>query len=181
MNSAPTPIFPYGMSALRYGLLTGPVDLAPLHVLASRCVPWQAWSVTFCVLGASHAVCLERGAAHLTELLACAVGNEIGIPVMQEETGKTTNLCLRAAGLLCKVTLIPFALTQDTQLSSESAPENRLEFAYPPQAEDLTPYTRIGWHVTSDALYVETVHTYPEEGCGVRSRTLIREEETALR
>ena len=181
MNLAPAPTLPYGMSALRYSLLTEPVDLAPLHVLASRCVLWQTWRVKFCVLGASHAVCLERGADHLTELLACAVGNEGGIPVMQEETGKTTNLCLSAAGLFCKVMLIPFALTEDAELSSESAPENRLEFAYPPQAEAPTPYTRIGWNVTADALYVETVHTYPEEGRGVRSRTVIREEETALR
>ncbi len=179
MICSPTPVFPYGMTTLRYSLLTGPVELAPLRVLSSRCVRWKAWSVTFSVLGASHAVCLERGESRLTELLACAVGTagaEASVPVVQQDTAETTRLCLRLEGLFCETLLIPFALTESAELSGESDPSHRLEVAYPPHADAVTPYTRIGWRVLGEALHVETVHTYPEEGRGVRSRTIFREE-----
>jgi uncharacterized protein YbaR (Trm112 family) len=176
VNFIPTPILPYGLATLRYSLLTGPVELAPLRVLAFRCVRWKAWSVTFSVLGASHAVCLERGESRLTELLACAVGKGPSLAILQEDGVQKTNYCLHAEGLVCEAEWLPFPLTEDAALSQQSAPENRLEVAYPPPAETATPYTRIGWHATAEALHVETVHTYPEEGRGVRSRTVFREE-----
>jgi hypothetical protein len=179
VSSAPLPVFPYGTATLRYSLLTGPVDLAPLRVLDSRCILWRGWLVTFFALGASHAVCLERGANSLTELLACAVG-EIGagvaVPVGERSVEETTNLCLCAEGLVCEAHLIPFALTENTGCLLENDPTGRLEFAYPPHSDAVTPYTRIGWRVTAEALHVETVHTYPEEGRGIRSRTVFKEE-----
>ncbi|MCW3100402.1 MAG: hypothetical protein JWL77_6020 [Chthonomonadaceae bacterium] len=180
VSNAPIPVFPYGTATLRYRLLTGPVDLAPLRVLDSRCILWRGWLVTFFALGASHAVCLERGANSLTELLACAV-SEVGAGVLAGErrVEQTTNLCVCAAGLVCEVFLIPFALTEDTGRLQESDPTDRLEFAYPPHSDAVTPYTRIGWRVTAEALHVETVHTYPEEGRGVRSRTVFKEETLA--
>ncbi len=181
MTLSPTPVFPHSTTTLRYALLTGPVELAPLRVLASRCARWQGWDVTFSVLGASHAVCLERGERRLTELLACAVGAGAGVPVVQGNPEETTNLSLCREGLVCAVTLMPFELTEDTALSPESSLDSRLEVAYPPHSDAATPYTRIGWCVTADALYVETIHTYPEEGRGVRSRTIFRAEEAALR
>ena len=179
MICTPSPVFPYGTTTLRYSLLTGSVELAPLRVLSSRCIGWKAWSVTFFVLGASHAVCLERGESRLTELLACAIGTVgagASVPVVQEDEGATTRLCLRAEGLVCETLLMPFALTDSAELSWESDLSHRLEVAYPPHADAVTPYTRIGWRVTADALHVETVHTYPEEGRGVRSKTIFREE-----
>lgn len=178
MNDAPIPVFPHSAATLRYSLLTGPVELTPLRVLASRCILWKGWNVTFFALGASHAVCLERGECRVTELLACAVGTGTGlnVPVVQEGSEERTNYCLRAEGLVCEVQWMPFPLTEDATLSQRSTPENRLEVAYPPHAETATPYTRIGWHITSEALHVETVHTYPEEGRGVRSKTVFREE-----
>ena len=179
MIDTPTPVFPYSMATLRYSLLTDAVELAPLRVLATRCVGWQAWSVTFCVLGASHAVCLERGESRLTELLACVLGAGASVPVVPEEGEESTTLCLRAEGLVCETTLTPFALSGDAELSAAIALDNRMEVAYPPHLHSATPYTRIGWHATADTLHVETVHTYPEEGRGVRSRTVFREE-TAL-
>ena len=180
MSRAPTPVFPYSTATLRYALLTGPVDLAPLRVLASRCVPWKAWRVTFFVLGASHAVRLERGDIGITELLACTLGEGASVPVTQEDPDEVTNLCIRSQGLVCEVRLTPFLLSAGAELSAESGPDSRLEFAYPPHADTATPYTRIGWRGTAEALHVETVHTYPEEGRGVRSRTVFWEEE-ALR
>jgi hypothetical protein len=170
------PVFPFSTTTLRYSLLTGPVDLSPLRVMASRCVAWNGWRVTFSVLGASHAVCLERGEKRLTELLACAVGAESSVPLVLFNTEETTNLRLCAQGLVCDVQLIPFVLTEDAELSRESEPDSRLEFAYPPYSDTVTPYTRIGWRRTAEALHVETVHTYPEERRGVRSRTVFWEE-----
>lgn len=175
MTAAPVPVFPYSTATLRYALLLGPVELAPLRVLASRCIRWKGWNVTFYALGASHAVCLERGESRVTELLACAVGAGASVPVVQDDA-EITNLCLRAEGLCCEVALTPFALTQDTGLLRVSDPDSRLEFAYPPPCNAATPYTRIGWRVTEEALHVETVHTYPEEGRGIRSSTVFREE-----
>ena len=176
MTQTPTPLFPYGMATLRYRLLPGPIDLAPLRVLASRRLQWKAWSVTFSVLGASHAVGLERGEDRLTELLACVSGVGVGVPVIQADAGEMTRLCLHAEGLVCEIQLSPFALTESAELLLECAAESRLEVAYPACADAATPYTRIGWRTTAAALTVETVHTYPEESRGVRSRTVFREE-----
>ena len=176
MTGVPTPIFPHSAATLRYALLTGPVELTPLRVLASRCILWRGWRVTFFALGASHAVCLERGESLVTELLACAVGAGASLPVVQGNDAETTNLCLRAEGLVCEIALIPFALTEGAGLLLECASDSRLEFAYPSPVDAVTPYTRIGWRVTAEALHVETVHTYPEEGRGIRSRTVFREE-----
>ena len=176
MTCTSTPLLPYGMAARRYRLLAGPVDLAPLRVLSSRCVQWRGWRVTFCVLGASHAVCLERGANRLTELLACAPADSAGAPLALRDADAQTALCLRAEGLVCDIQWAPFALSEETDRLAESAPESRLEVAYPASADVPTPYTRIGWRTTPEALCVETVHTYPEEGRGVRSRTVFREE-----
>jgi hypothetical protein len=179
MIAAPTPVFPYGTTTLRYSLLTGPVALAPLRVLDSRFILWKGWRVTFYALGASHAVCLERGANRLTELLACAVGFGVGVLVGERRVEETTHLCLRAEGLVCEMQLIPFVLTAEAGRLQESDPNDRLEVAYPPYSDAVTPYTRIGWRVTAEALHVETVHTYPEEGRGVRSKTVFREETAA--
>lgn len=176
MTRTPAPLFPYGLATLRYRLLPGRVDLAPLRVLASRRLPWNAWSVTFSVLGASHAVSLTRGEDRLTELLACVSGVGVGVPVMQANDGGMTRLCLHAEGLVCEIQLRPFALTESAELLLECAAESRLDVAYPACADAETPYTRIGWRATAAALIVETVHTYPEEGLGVRSRTVFREE-----
>ena len=176
MIRTPTPVFPYSMATLRYSLLTEEVELAPLRVLASRCVRWKTWSVTFCVLGASHAVCLERGESRLTELLACVLDTRASVPVVREDGETETTFCLRAEELMCETTLTPFALSGDAELSAAISLENRMEVAYPSQLHSATPYTRIGWQATAETLHVETVHTYPEEGRGVRSRTVFREE-----
>ena len=41
----------------------------------------------------------------------------------------------------------------------------------------LGPVTRIGWGLDDGNLNIETVHTYPDEGRGVRSLTCFRFEE----
>lgn len=172
----PTPVSSYSTATLRYALLTGPVELAPLRVLATRCLEWRGWKVTFCVLGASHAVCLEQGKRRLTELLACASGPEAGVPVVGSDGRQTTSLSMCSEGVVCDVVLTPFLLTADAGELQESDPAQRLEIAYPPAHDMATPYTRLGWRVANETLIIETVHTYPEEGRGIRSRTVLREE-----
>src|SRR2546423_15525715 len=59
--------------SLVYRLLNGPAPLEPLRVLDSRSIQWQGRTVTFYVLGASHAVCIGRDAVEVTELLTCVI------------------------------------------------------------------------------------------------------------
>jgi len=162
--------------ALCYRLVQGPVDLQPLRVLAARCIKWGRWRVTFCVLGASHAVRFERAGIHLTELLTCAP--PIGAPhVLAEQNGNMpAQFCRTAAGIACHACLAPFALTEGDALHGVFPPTNRLEVAYPSSPSASTPFTRLGWRLTTTTLEIETVHTYPEERQGVRSKTRFTQE-----
>jgi hypothetical protein len=158
---------------LQYRLLEGPVGLEPLRILASRREEWQGWTVTFYVLGASHAVRWEREGSVLTELLACALPE--GDPgILAERKGdRPAALCLITQGLRYQMRLTPFALPEGDQLRNAYTAENRLEVAYPTHPDGITPYTRIGWRLTDTELSLETIHTYPEEGRGVHSATVI--------
>ena len=161
---------------LQYRLLEGPVTLEPLRILASRQRDWQGWQVTFYVLGASHAVRLEREGVVLTELLACALP-EGEFQALAEREGHTSHhLCLAAHGLRCQARLMPFALQEGDRLRGEFLAENRLEVAYPTAPDGATPVTRIGWRLNDRELCIETIHTYPEEGRGVSSASVFTRE-----
>ena len=83
-------------------------------------------------------------------------------------------LCASTKSLICHVGLTPFTLEENDFLEGNFDPNSQLEFGYPILAGDKTPITRVGWKISADSLFVETVHTYPEEGKGVRSRTEFR-------
>lgn len=164
-------------STLRYRLIEGPMQLEPLRILASRHADWGDRRITFCVLGASHAVRLEHHDGTLTELLACAAlecESDVRMDLAGSEPQKA---CRIVADLLCRVELIPFALSAGESLHGAFAASDTLEVAYPAPSHAPTPYTRIGWRLSADALHVETVHTYPEENLGIRSFSHFRCEE----
>lgn len=161
------------MTDLRYALIRGSVCLEPLRVLQCRAIPVCGWTVGLFVLGASHAVTLTRGEDALTELLTClpdaAPGAaplfRTGIPA----TGTLSRALQAHPGCLVEVELNRFALDGD-ELRGEFGADCRLTQAFPTTRLG-TPHTRIGWRVTAGGVEVETMHSYPEEGRGVRSRT----------
>lgn len=174
----------YRIADLCYRILDGEVRLAPLRVLATRGADWRGWRVTFHVLGASHAVCLERDGIRLTELLTCAPPDGASQALAQCAAANASRLTLCAHGLRCRVTLSLFDLSEGTRLQGDFPAENRLERVYPlpsvlAESAGAPPCTRIGWTCQGDGIIVETVHTYPEEGRGVRSLTLFCGEEAA--
>ena len=166
-------------STLRYRLITGKLQLEPLRILTSRAAEWREWRVTFCILGASHAVRLERGDTSLTELLACAMPEGVANILIDITGSEPQKACRIAEGILCQVELFPFPLSEGDCLEGDFAAPDRLELAYPALNNVPTPYTRLGWCITERELTIETVHTYPEENLGIRSRSRFLWEEAA--
>jgi hypothetical protein len=170
----------HSASTLCYRLLDGLPCLEPFRILAAQTVAWRSWRTTFYVLGASHAVCLHREDAQITELLTCLPPDRT-IPALAELAADAVReTCIDLRGLTCRVRLTPFALTEGDALRESFAEANQLAISYPASHGEPTPITRLGWRITGGQLSVETVHTYPEEGRGVRSRTLFISEEAEL-
>ena len=76
------------------------------------------------------------------------------------------HLCL---SYRCRLT--PFELCGGDGLQSEFSSEDRISFTYHTEGEFEEPITHIGWRGGDSTLSVETVHTYPNEGQGVRSES----------
>jgi hypothetical protein len=156
-------------SQLNYKLLTGPTDLQPLRILATQEINWRGWSVSLHVLGMSHAVSLRKGNRRITELLTCSTAEQDRKPAFAMRADPGGEMCAETDGLVCRVRLGAIELTDGDGLEGEFSAAERLEVAFPRAAEGVTPVTRIGWRLCGEALIVETVHSYPEEGRGVRS------------
>lgn len=167
----------HSVFTLQYRILEGSVSLEPLRILKERTVDWNEWTLGFYVLGASHAVRLERRETCLTELLACV--HPLHTPrTLAHADRYPSELCISAHGLLIRARLNIFALTEGDALRGAFADDDHLDAAYPDlPAYAGTPFTRIGWKRTETQLAVETVHTYPEERQGVRSVTLFEKQE----
>ncbi len=175
----------YSVSNLRYRLLDKAIPLSPMKILSERSLLWNDWSVTFFVLGASHAVLLRRGDAELLELLAClpqyATPHETEAhTLLTASCNSPERLCISAPALNCQIEIAPFSFasslsfsaTENDRLQGDFENESRLELAYPILSGAVAPVTRVGWKAAPESLLIETVHTYPEEGAGVRSRSL---------
>jgi hypothetical protein len=175
MNTADsqTLFTPHKLTALRYRLVAGDVELTPLRVLASRTLAWNDWRVTLHILGASHAVCLQRGDICLTELLTCLppLATQNALLTLDADTHRED--CLDASGLSCRLRLQPFSLDDGDSLRHTPS-ETSLVQTFPTPYSLLPtpcPITRLGWRFIGDSLLIETIHTYPEEGRGLRSLT----------
>jgi hypothetical protein len=157
---------------LRYRLTPGHVELEPLRVLACRTAEWIDWRVTFHVLGASHAVVLERGGQTITELLTCRPAAGASNPLLDLACDDSATGCATRDGIECRVRISPMLLGDGDDLRTVVEPGCRMDYSFPARAGEQAPMTRIGWRVDGRALRVETVHTYPEAGRGVRSETV---------
>lgn len=165
----------HSLANLTFRLVKGLPSLEPLQVLEEREITWQGHSVTLRILGASHAVTVDSEDEKTTELLSCG-GVEgtsetlIEAPAhLQGAYESCTN------GLIWKTTLAPFLLEEGESLQGRF--EETLSHEFPATAESI-PITRIGWNA-GRMLYIQTIHTYPQEGLGVRSITFIRKERGA--
>lgn len=170
-TTLPQPRFtPHQLNALHYRLIAGQVELQPLRILASRSLIWQDWQISLHILGASHAVCLTRGSRVLTELLTCLPPVETPDALLTLNATSDRESCIEAGGLICRVHLYPFSLSDGVSLC-HTPHENRMTLNFPSQETASTPITSIGWLGTEEHLLIETLHTYPEEGRGLRSLT----------
>src|ERR1051325_10653886 len=61
----------HSISNLTYRIFAGSLDLFPHVILGTRTCDWHGFRVSFFVLGASHAVVLEREGQIATETLTC--------------------------------------------------------------------------------------------------------------
>ena len=161
----------HSAATLRYFLLDGRARLDHLRVYGSRRIPWHDRVVTFCVLGTSHAVLVELGDAALTELLTCAAG-DLDARVLEQRNASTEWSVARTVDTLrydCRLSL--FQLDGTDRLRGPFSCADQLAFHYGAPHRTAEPMTRIGWRADDATLSVETVHTYPHEGCGVRSES----------
>ena len=166
---------------LCYQLVQGRVCLEPLRILARREVAWNGWVVAFHVLGASHAVTLERGDICITELFTCTPVVTAAPVVAQSEGELPMQLCPDVPGLHCRVKLERFALVVGDALRLDAPQANTLTVKFPSVSGDIAPITRLNWKITGNSLRIKTIHTYPEEHCGVRSETVLQAVEAEQR
>jgi hypothetical protein len=173
-TSVPATSVIHSAATLHYFLLEGRVRLEPLRVFDSRRVEWQRRVVTFCALGTSHAVLVELGDTALTELLTCAVG-DLEARVLEQRAASADCVISRTIDTLrydCR--LSPFELDGGDRLRGAFSSADQLTFTYGVDHGAEAPMTRIGWRTDDATLSVETLHTYPHEGRGVRSESTFR-------
>ena len=161
----------HSASTLRFLLVDGRVRLEPLRILDRRRVKWLDHRVTFYALGTSHAILLEYGDTALTELLTC-VPSAVQAHILEQGGAHlpyTVSRTFDSLSYRCRLT--PFELCGRDGLQSEFSSEDRISFTYHTEGELEEPITHIGWRGGDSTLSVETVHTYPNEGQGVRSES----------
>lgn len=162
----------HSASTLRYFLLSGRTPLEPLRIFECRRVTWLTHRITFYALGTSHAIRFEHGDAALTELLTCAPAAVQG-HVLEHGGEHLPYTVSRAFDNLiyhCRVT--PFDLLCGPDgLQGAFSSDDQITFKYHVEGKLEEPITHIGWRGGENTLSVETVHTYPHEGQGVRSKS----------
>jgi hypothetical protein len=179
------------LSQLSYSLFDGRPPLEPLKILREQTIEWASWRITFCILGASHAICWSRGEGGFTEILACLphdyadilasksllsipcvaeACSERGGPELQTDTHMPPEHCLSRYGLSHEFKL-SLSKTNNNDLSALYGPDT-ISYDFPIEnGSEGRPVTRIGWRSEDGSLAVETLHSYPEEGVRVRTMT----------
>ncbi len=130
--------------------------------------------MTFFALGTSHAVLVEQDDIALTELLTCAAGDLEAHVLEQRTVGSDCDISRAIDGLWYECQLSPFGLDADDGLRGEFSEAEQLIVKYGVDHGAEEPMTRIGWRIEDAMLSVETLHTYPHEGRGVRSESTFR-------
>ena len=164
----------HSAATLSYFLLDGRARLEPLRVFDSRRVTWRGRLVTFYALGTSHAVVVELGEMALTELLTCHAGTHAATVLEQRAASSNWSVSRTIERLRYDCRLSPFALDQRERLRGEFSTTDQLTFTYGVDGGGAEPVTHIGWREADTGLSVETLHTYPHEGLGVRTASTFR-------
>jgi hypothetical protein len=154
---------------LRFALLETLGSLGAARICASREVHWNGDLVCFHVLAVSHAVIIRREQP-LAELLTCGDFSPGGRPLAHVQVVEPCELSIRIGGLDYRCRLEPFSLAVGDDLLGRFSTEQRLDVFFPCEGPSA-PVTRIGWQIERGSLGVETVHSYPEQAVGVRSRS----------
>ena len=161
----------HSTSTLRYVLLNGRVQVEPLRIFEFRRVKWLDHWVTFYALGTSHAILLEYGGTTLTELLTCDP-TAVQAHVLEQGAANvpwTVSRTFDNLSYRCRLT--PFELCGRDRLQGRFPSEDQINCEYHMEGELEEPVTHIGWRGGESTLSVETVHTYPHEGQGIRSES----------
>ena len=170
----------HSICSLHYRLISGEVALEPLHILKTHDLIWHDWHVRIFVLGASHAVQLTRGKDILTELLTCLPPAGNSKPLYETSIEQCRQKNLHANGLRWGISLWECeAGKNEERLPIGMGASMQVEFPAIHSAEK--PLTRINWMLHRNTLLIETLHTYPNEGRSVRSRTKIAPKQTVSR
>jgi hypothetical protein len=155
-------------------LVRGRADLHRLRIFNSREIVWRGRRTVFYILGTSHAVSVEgRSQVEVLELLSCSpvAGAHEVLATSRVDTPYSVSTTVDDLRYECDVT--PFALDGWTDRFAHTFPvSDHLRFAYGSLSGGSAPLTCVGWRANEE-LRVETVHTYPEEGRGVRSQSRI--------
>ena len=159
---------------LRFLLVRGRTELGALRIFDSRQIVWRERRVAFYVLGASHAVSIECGTGvPLFEVLSCASAIGAGEILVSSSANAPQELSITVGDLQYACRLTPFALSAWADRFERAYPaSDRLRVAYAPSDAGAVPVTHVGWRAGGE-LTIETVHTYPREGRGVRSESRV--------
>ena len=114
---------------------------------------------------------VEQGDAVLTELLTCAAGDLQAQVLEQRPAGSDWSVSRTIDSLSYACRLSPFELAGGERLRGAFSRADRLAFAYGVADGSEQPMTLIGWREDGITLVVETLHTYPQEGRGVRTES----------
>ncbi len=162
----------YGIRELRYFLVEGDADwMENFRILDSQQRPWNGRNITFYALCTSHAVTVRGPAGQFTELLSCRGGLHISPTLAEMASGNSVEMVINIQGLRYRFRMHQHALRGNDILLGQFEPQDEITIAYPKMPDLETPMTRIGWRFDRDVFSVETLHTYPEEGKGIRSES----------
>jgi len=154
-----------GSETLRYRLVQGCADVAPLRVLATERFVWRAWHVTAHVLGTSHALVLQQGEVALTELFTCAPAPDEPNPLLALEGVGAGEV--QYGNLWAQVRVWQ-------QVLGEPLPHAVLRVAFPVGLSGIAPVTQLHWEA-HESLHLTSLHTYPEENTAVWTETRLTE------
>lgn len=157
-------LFP-SSDTLRYRLVQGCADVAPLRVLATERFVWRGWHVIAHVLGTSHALVLQQAEVAVTELFTCAPAPDEPNPLLALEGVGTGDI--QHGNLRVQVRVWQQALGE---LPSPAS----LKVAFPVGVSGIAPVTQLHWEA-KESLSLTTLHTYPEENTAVWTQTRLTE------
>ena len=167
------------LSELSYQLASGELDLTPLIILASRQFQWNEYLVTVRILGASSAISFNSADEQTHEVISCAP--TLHSPAGTLETRKDLDdakMTTVAGALKIECHTLKFSLLEGCRMKLPD--RNSLSFVFPGEPGKSLPQTRILWQIESDRLWVETSHTYPNEGVGLHSLTEVSRIQNTL-